>query len=64
MCYSTSDIDELQLLSYFNTLGYIEFGVLCTLSYLENKIYAYDELPWLSRHTYYAIGNMTTMENI
>ena len=43
--HNASDIDELQLLSSLNTLGYIEFDVLCNLSYLEKKLYAYSDLP-------------------
>ena len=54
--HNASDIDELQLLSSLNTLGYIEFDVLCNLSDLEEKLFVYADLPWLSRHTYYVIG--------
>jgi len=54
--HNASDIDELQLLSSLNTLGYIEFDDLCNLNYLEKKLYAYAELPWWFRHTYHAIG--------
>jgi hypothetical protein len=50
--HNASDVDELKLLSSLNTLGYIEYDVLCNLSYLEEKLYAYADLPWLSRHTY------------
>ena len=54
--HNASDIDELQLLSSLNTLGYIEFDVLCNLSDLEEKLFVYADLPWFSRHTYYVIG--------
>jgi hypothetical protein len=46
----------LKLLSSLNTLGYIEFDVLGNLSYLEEKLYTYADLPWLSRHTYHVFG--------
>ena len=32
--------DELKLLSSLNTLGYIEFDVLCNLSCLEERLFA------------------------
>ena len=46
--HNASDVDELKLLSCLNTLGYIEFYVLCNLSSLEEKLYAYADLPWFS----------------
>jgi hypothetical protein len=46
--HNASDVDELKLLSCLNTLGYIEFDVMCNLSYLVEKLYAYADLPWLS----------------
>jgi hypothetical protein len=52
----TSVHDELKLLSYLNTLGYIEFDVLCNLNNLEEKLYASADLPWLSKHKYHVIG--------
>ena len=51
-----TDMDELELLSSLNTVGYIEFDVLCNLSDLEEKLFVYADLPWLSRDTYYIIG--------
>src|SRR6185369_10279475 len=48
-----SDTDEMILLSSLQTLGYIEFDVLCNLSDLEEKLFVYADLPWFSRHTYY-----------
>ena len=48
--------DEKKLLYSSNTLGYIEFDVPCNLSSLEEKLYAYADLPWFSRHTYHFIG--------
>ena len=54
--YNASEVDELKLLSSLNTLGYIEFDVPCNLSSLEEKLYAYADLPWFSRHTYHFIG--------
>ena len=39
-----SDKDELKLLSSLNTLGYIEFDNLCTLSSLKEKFIC-AELP-------------------
>jgi hypothetical protein len=52
----TSVHDELKLLSSLNTLGYIEFDVLCNLNNLEEKLSFSVELPWLSKHTYHVIG--------
>jgi hypothetical protein len=34
-----TDMDELELLSSLNTVGYIEFDVLCNLSDLEEKLF-------------------------
>jgi hypothetical protein len=48
--------DELKLLYSLNTLGYIEFDVLCNLNNLEEKLSFSADLPWLSKHTYHAIG--------
>jgi hypothetical protein len=52
----TSAHDELKLFSSLNTLGYIEFDVLCNLNNLEEKLSFSAELPWLSKHTYHVIG--------
>jgi len=41
-----SDVDELKLLSSLNTLGHIDFVVWCNLNYLEEKLFAYGDLPW------------------
>ena len=57
-----SDADELKLLSSLNTLGYIEFDVSGNLSYLKEKLYAYVDLPCLSRHTYHVIGRYSNIE--
>jgi hypothetical protein len=54
--HNASDVDELKLMSSLNTLGYIDFNVLCNLNYLEEKLYAYADFPWLSRHTYHVFG--------
>jgi hypothetical protein len=54
--HNASDVDELKLMSSLNTLGYIEFDVLCNLNYLEEKLYAYADFPWLSRHKYHVFG--------
>ena len=54
--HNASEVDELKLLSSLNTLGYIEFDVPCNLSSLEEKLYAYADLPWFSRHTYHVFG--------
>jgi len=54
--HNDSDVDELKLMFSLNTLGYIEFDVLCNLNYLEEKLYAYTDLPWLYRHTYHVFG--------
>jgi hypothetical protein len=52
----TSMHDELKLLYSLNTLGYIEFDVLCNLNNLEEKLSFSADLPWLSKHTYHVIG--------
>ena len=54
--HNASEVDEIKLLSSFNTLGYIKFDVLCNLSSLEEKLYAYADLPWFSRYTYHVFG--------
>ena len=51
--HNAGEVDELKLLSSLNTLSYIEFDVLCNLSSLDEKLYAYADLPWFSRHTYH-----------
>jgi hypothetical protein len=51
-----SKSDELHLLSSLHTLGYIEFGDLCNLDCLEERIFAHVDLPWLSKHSYHVIG--------
>jgi hypothetical protein len=52
----TSVHHELQLISSLNTLGYIEFDVLCNLNNLNEKLFMHDDLPWLSKHTCHVIG--------
>jgi hypothetical protein len=52
----TSVHDELKLIYSLNTLGYIEFDVLCNLNNLEKKISFSVDLPWLSKHRYHVIG--------
>ena len=52
----TSAQDELKLLSSLDTLGYIEFDVLCNRSCLEERLFANSELSWLSHNTYHFIG--------
>jgi hypothetical protein len=37
--------DELKLLSSLNTLGYIEFNILCNLNNLEEKLSFTVDLP-------------------
>jgi hypothetical protein len=51
-----SKSDELHLLSSLHTLGYIEFDNLCNLDCLEERIFAHDDFPWLSKHSYHVIG--------
>jgi hypothetical protein len=51
-----SDKDELQLLSFLNILGYIEFDILCNLSCLEERLFGYADLSWFSRHAYHVVG--------
>jgi len=52
--------DELKLLSSLNTLGYIEFDVLCNLNNLKKKIFMNADLPWFARNTYHFIGKYDT----
>ena len=40
--------DKLKLLSSLNTLGYIEFNVLCNLNNLKKKIFMNADLPWFA----------------
>jgi hypothetical protein len=47
----TSVHDELKLLSSLNTLGYVEFDVLCNLNNSKEKLSFSVDLPWLSKHT-------------
>jgi hypothetical protein len=49
--------DELNLLSSLNTLGHIEFDILCDVCSVERIIFSQTELPLLSRNTFHAIGN-------
>jgi hypothetical protein len=51
--------DELKLLSSLNTLGYIEFDVLCNLNYLEDTLSFTADFLWLSKPTYHAIRKYT-----
>ena len=37
-------------------MGYNEFDVLYNVSYLEEKLNAYADFLWLSRHTYHIFG--------
>jgi hypothetical protein len=46
----TSVHDELKLLSFLNTLGHIEFDVLCNLNNLEEKLPFSVDFPCLSKH--------------
>jgi hypothetical protein len=48
--------DELKLLSSSNTLGYIEFDVLCNLNNLEEKLSFSTDFPWITKHTCHFIG--------
>ena len=51
-----TDMDELELLSSLNTVGYVKFDVLYNLCDLEEKLFVYVDLPGLSRHAYHVIG--------
>jgi hypothetical protein len=44
------------LLSSLNTLGYIEFDILCNLNCLEDTLFACSKLTRLHNHTYHFIG--------
>jgi hypothetical protein len=52
----TSAHDELKLLSFLNTLGYIEFDMLCNLNCLEDTLFTCSKLTRLHNHTYHFIG--------
>jgi hypothetical protein len=47
--------DELKLLYFLDTLGYIEFDTLCALTILEEK-FTFTDLSRLSRCTFHFIG--------
>jgi hypothetical protein len=51
-----SKSDELHLLSSLHNLCYIEFDNLCNLDCLEERIFAYADLPRLSKYSYHVIG--------
>jgi hypothetical protein len=51
--YVASKNDELHLLSSLHTLGYIKFDDFCNLDHLEERIFAYVDLPRLSRQSYH-----------
>jgi hypothetical protein len=48
--------DELHLLSSLHILGYIEFDDPCNSDCVEERNFAFADLPWLSRHSYHVIG--------
>lgn len=54
--HNVNDVDKLKLLSSLNNLVYMEFDVICNNIYLEEKLYAYIDLPWLSKYTYHVCG--------
>jgi hypothetical protein len=56
----TSAHDELKLLSSLNTLGYIEFGMLCNLNCLEDTLFTCSKLTCLHNHTYYCYRHNLT----
>jgi hypothetical protein len=51
--------DELNLLSSLNTLGYIEFVVLCDLNNLKEKLLLDSDVQWLTRNTCHVMGRYT-----
>ena len=53
----TCETNEQKLLSPLNTLGYVEFDVLCDINTVEKQIFSQTELPLLTRNKFYAIGN-------
>jgi hypothetical protein len=55
----TSMHEELKLLSSLNTLGYIDFDVLCNLNNLAEKLSFTNDFPSLSKNTYHAIRKYT-----
>ena len=48
--------DELKLVSSLNTLGYIEFDVLCNLNNLKYKLSFIADMPWYSKNMYHVFG--------
>jgi hypothetical protein len=56
LMHVASEYDELHFLSSLHTLCYIEFDDLCNLECLEERLFAYADFPWLSRHSYHVIG--------
>src|SRR5688572_5229580 len=56
--------DELNLLSSLNTLGYIEFDVLCNLNCLKEKLQFGSGLPSINHCSLHAIGKYDSKGNI
>ncbi len=52
-----SENEELKLLFFLNTWGYIQFDDLYPLNYLEKKLFARFELPCPSNVSFHIIGN-------
>ena len=48
--------DELNLLSSLNTLGYIEFDILCILNYLKEKLKFDSSLPSFNHCSLHAMS--------
>jgi hypothetical protein len=54
--------EELKLISSFNTLGYIEFDILCNLDCLENKLFQNCISPCFDHCSFYEIGKYNICE--
>jgi hypothetical protein len=53
----TCAINELNLLSSLDTLGYIEYDIPCDLNIVEKRMFCQTNLPLLTRNNFHAIGS-------
>jgi hypothetical protein len=53
----TCAINELNLLSSLDTLGYIEYDIPCDLNIVEKRMFCQTKLPLLTRNNFHAIDS-------
>jgi hypothetical protein len=51
------DTNGLNLLSFVDTFGYIEYDVRCDLNIVEKRMFCQTKLPLLTRNNFHAIGS-------